>query len=86
MLATPIAWYEVSPKLDPAALTIRSVPERVARLREKPWQGFDGLRQKLPVLPSTQSRPSMAEKALSAGTRGKRSSVVVYAAKPKPRR
>ncbi len=44
----PLAWSEVTPQLDPAAFTIRTVPDRIGRLRKAPWAGFDTLDQRLP--------------------------------------
>jgi bifunctional non-homologous end joining protein LigD len=38
-VSTPLAWREVTSRLDPADFDIRTVPERVAR-REDPWRGF----------------------------------------------
>jgi bifunctional non-homologous end joining protein LigD len=84
-VATPIAWTEVSPKLDPMALTIRTVPDRVAKMRKKPWQGFGDVRQKLPALGSTPSRALRTEKPVADTAPAKRSSIV-HAAKPRPRR
>ena len=40
MVATPLAWDEVNAKLDPARFTLRTVPERLARLQQDPWHGF----------------------------------------------
>ena len=40
-VATPVTWAEVTPKLDPSRFTVRSVPERLAKLNQDPWQGFD---------------------------------------------
>jgi bifunctional non-homologous end joining protein LigD len=45
-VATPLAWSEVVPALDPAAFTVRTVPARVARGKD-PWAGFDSTRQAL---------------------------------------
>jgi bifunctional non-homologous end joining protein LigD len=47
-VATPVAWDDVDRRLDPAAFTLRTVPERLARLRGDPWEGFASLRQHLP--------------------------------------
>jgi bifunctional non-homologous end joining protein LigD len=77
-VATPIAWDDLDRKLDPVKFTLRSVPERLARLRADPWAGFESLRQRLPDLadkPRETSRP--------APRKGR--SVIVSAAKPKRR-
>ena len=47
-VATPLAWREVGPKLDPAAFTIRTVPRRLARLKADPWDRFEAADQFLP--------------------------------------
>ena len=39
-VSTPIAWDELRPELKPADFTIVTVPERLARLREDPWQDY----------------------------------------------
>ena len=39
-VAMPLAWDEVTPKLDPAAFTLASVPRRIARLPD-PWAEID---------------------------------------------
>jgi DNA primase len=38
----------VTPKLDPAAFNLRTVPDRVAREKRDPWEGFDAADQILP--------------------------------------
>jgi len=50
MVATPLAWDEVTEKLDPAIFTLRSVPERLKKRASDPWAGFYELRQPLPDL------------------------------------
>jgi bifunctional non-homologous end joining protein LigD len=47
-VATPLAWREVAPRLDPAALNLRSVPVRLRRLERDPWEGFAGEAKPLP--------------------------------------
>jgi bifunctional non-homologous end joining protein LigD len=49
-VATPVAWDEVNRKLDPAKFTLRNTPDRLARLRADPWEGFWSMRQRLPDL------------------------------------
>ena len=77
-VATPIAWEEADRTLDPATFTLRTVPDRLARRRDDPWQGFDALRQRLPDLAQPPRERSAAP--------GKRKSVIVTASKPKRRR
>jgi len=45
-VATPLAWEELSPKLDPAAFTVATLPRRLATSRD-PWADFGTLRQAL---------------------------------------
>ena len=47
-VATPLAWREVTAKLDPAAFTIATVPQRLAKQKRDPWAGFDESDQHLP--------------------------------------
>jgi bifunctional non-homologous end joining protein LigD len=46
-VSVPIAWDEVTARLDPAAWTITTTPRRLAR-RPDPWAGYFRSRQKLP--------------------------------------
>ena len=46
-VAMPLAWDEVTPKLDPAAFTIASVPRRIARTPD-PWAEIDQHASALP--------------------------------------
>src|SRR5690606_5181240 len=45
-VATAVAWDEVTESLDPKALHVRSVPDRLRRIAD-PWEGFFGVRQSL---------------------------------------
>jgi len=64
-VATPLAWDEVTRRLDPQKFTLLSVPERLARLREDPWKEFSSLSQRLPDLskPAPQARKSVKRRA-----------------------
>ncbi len=44
-VAVPLAWREVTAKLDPQAFTVHTLPARLARLRADPWDGFATARQ-----------------------------------------
>ena len=46
-VSVPIAWDELTPRLDPAGFTVRTVPRRVARQRRDPWDGYFRSRQQL---------------------------------------
>jgi bifunctional non-homologous end joining protein LigD len=43
----PVAWEELTPRLDPLKLTVRTVPRRLARQRADPWAGYFRCRQRL---------------------------------------
>jgi len=49
-VATPLAWDELTPKLDPKAFDINSVPKRLVKLKSDPWESIAKLAQKLPSL------------------------------------
>jgi bifunctional non-homologous end joining protein LigD len=46
-VSTPLAWDEVSPKLDPATFTIRTLAKRVAKV--DPWKDFKRRAVRLPT-------------------------------------
>ena len=48
-VATPVTWKEVTPKLDPAAFNIATVPQRLARLKADPWDGFAAAARPIPI-------------------------------------
>ena len=47
-VATPLAWREVTASLDPVRFTLRTVPDRLARQRRDPWEGFAAAAKPLP--------------------------------------
>jgi bifunctional non-homologous end joining protein LigD len=47
-VATPLGWSEVTPRLDPQKFTLRTVPARLARQKQDPWDGFATTDQTLP--------------------------------------
>lgn len=48
-VATPISWKELTPRLDPAAFNIRTVPARLKRMRKDPWADIGETQQRLPA-------------------------------------
>jgi bifunctional non-homologous end joining protein LigD len=78
-VATPLAWSEVKPKLDPAAFTVLTVPKRLAKLKSNPWAGFDEVVLGLPDLMASASSAVPVPKPRTCGTR------IVVARKPKPK-
>jgi bifunctional non-homologous end joining protein LigD len=48
-VATPLAWREVTARLDPASFTLATVPKRLARLKRDPWEDFSSQAQPLPA-------------------------------------
>lgn len=46
-VATPLAWEELSPALDPAAFNIATVPQRLGRLSQDPWADIGRVKQRL---------------------------------------
>ena len=77
-VATPLAWKEVTPKLDLSAFRLKTVPDRLAKLRADPWADFDKSRQSLPAPPKQPAKPKTA--ATTA-----RKTTIVTAKAPKPR-
>jgi bifunctional non-homologous end joining protein LigD len=66
-VATPVTWAEVTPKLDPSRFTVRSVPERLAKLNQDPWQGFDKGAQRLPDPVLTRTTTPVGSEASHVG-------------------
>jgi bifunctional non-homologous end joining protein LigD len=79
-VATPLAWSEVTPKLDLGAFTLRTVPARLGRLKADPWADFSSLRQSLPAV----QKPAVVKQA--AKPAGKATIVTAKAPKPRGRR
>jgi bifunctional non-homologous end joining protein LigD len=46
-VSMPIAWRDLSPRLDPRDFTILTVPKLLARRRQDPWAGIGAARQAL---------------------------------------
>jgi bifunctional non-homologous end joining protein LigD len=46
-VSVPLTWDELQPSLDAKALTLHTVPQRLARLRRDPWHEYWTTRQKL---------------------------------------
>ncbi len=46
-VATPIAWSEVTVKLDPTKFTIKTVPGRLAQQKSDPWKDYELARKAL---------------------------------------
>jgi bifunctional non-homologous end joining protein LigD len=90
-VATPVAWTEVTERLDPSQFTVRTVPERQAKLKADPWKGFNHADQRLPDLMPRKAVPTLtgagagAEAGADASIAGQRARIVV-AHRPKPRR
>jgi bifunctional non-homologous end joining protein LigD len=57
-VSLPVSWDEIDDRKAVEALTIRTVPARMAARRRDPWQGYDGARKPLSaVLDAMQSPP-----------------------------
>lgn len=80
-VATPLAWKEVTPKLDLAAFTLKTVPQRLAKLRADPWEDFERSRRKLPDAPKRPAKPRAA-----TGSTGKATIVTAKAPRPRARK
>src|SRR5512134_477172 len=44
-VATPVSWEELSEGVGPGAFSIRTVPDRLERLKQDPWKDFFAIRQ-----------------------------------------
>ncbi len=55
-VAVPVAWREVTEKLDPQAFTTHTVPTRLKTLKADPWDGFGRTTQTLAVEPVVKKR------------------------------
>ena len=54
-VSVPLAWSELTVKLDPASFTVKTVPERLKRQRKDPWAEYFRLRQRF----SAKARESL---------------------------
>jgi bifunctional non-homologous end joining protein LigD len=55
-VATPLAWQEVTAKLDLQAFTLKTVPNRLGRLKTDPWEDFEAARRSLPAMPKREAK------------------------------
>lgn len=78
-VAMPLSWNDVNAKLDPTAFTLRNTPQRLARQKRDPWEGFDQARRPLPAM-KQDAQPKRSEAAPRTGR-----ATIVTAAKPKRR-
>jgi bifunctional non-homologous end joining protein LigD len=77
-VATPLAWNEVTPKLDLQAYTMKTVPDRLAKLKTDPWADFEASRRPLPSAPD---KPAKAQPAFPPAGKAR----IVTAKAPKRR-
>jgi bifunctional non-homologous end joining protein LigD len=75
-VATPLAWTEVTPKLDLQAFTLKTVPGRLGKLKQDPWKGFEAARRSLPAAPKQKAKAKVQPTGKA---------VIVTAMAPKPR-
>jgi bifunctional non-homologous end joining protein LigD len=67
-VATPLAWSEVTPKLDLQAFTLKTVPDRLAKLKSDPWADFEAARRELPAAPETPAKRQQAARPAGKAT------------------
>jgi bifunctional non-homologous end joining protein LigD len=46
-VATPLAWKELTSRLDPKKFTVKTIPGRLARITADPWGGFSSVKQSI---------------------------------------
>jgi bifunctional non-homologous end joining protein LigD len=83
-VATPLAWKEVTPRLDLQAFTLKTVPARLEKLRADPWEGFEASRRTLPRAPKDGAREIEAGEVKAATKPAGKATIVT--AKPPTRR
>jgi bifunctional non-homologous end joining protein LigD len=67
-VATPLAWNEVTPELEPQAFTLKTVPDRLAKLNADPWADFDAARRSLPAAPKPRGKTQAAARPAGKAT------------------
>lgn len=46
-VATPLSWDELTSRLNPATFTIKTLPKRLEKLKDDPWEAFYKIKQSL---------------------------------------
>ena len=62
-VATPVAWKDVTAKLDPAAFTLLTVPNRLKRLKADPWDGFAAAARPLTMTDASPAKKPARKRA-----------------------
>jgi bifunctional non-homologous end joining protein LigD len=62
-VSMPIAWDDLTPKLNPAAFTISTVSDRLIGI--DPWKNYSNARQRIPISGEHQSRRADVDRRLS---------------------
>ena len=62
-VSVPVSWSELTTRLDPLRMTVRTVPRRLARLSRDPWEHYFRVRQRL----TTDSLRAVAKRRVKPG-------------------
>ena len=68
IVATPLAWSEVTARLDPRAFTLASLPRRLAGRGAAAWDGFEPARRALPGT-APPAQPASRRRASASSAR-----------------
>ena len=85
-VAMPLSWAEMKPGLDPALFNLRSVPDRLRKVRSDPWSGFREAARPIPAQIAEPARRIAQRSPVLASAASPKTPAIVVAAKPKRRR